>query len=176
MILERLERAWFATLILATVTVPPAHTAGPPRAPIGDWLTARDGAVVAIAPCHSGSGLCGRIVGIFLAPHAPMPKDWRGRSQCHFRLIRAAITRNGHFWRGHIIDPRNGNDYHMEFHVTPGGRLAVHGYLGLPIFGETQYWAPYHADVPLTCRIASVSPRPREPQPARPQRRPHQSE
>ena len=125
--------------------------AAPPSSPVGDWLTGRGGAVVHIAPC--GGDLCGRIVGIVLDHGAAVPADWQGRSECGFELIRPS-ARSGAFWHGRIIDPRNGNAYHARFHVTRTGALALRGYLGLPIFGQTQHWVRYLGPVPHSCRIA----------------------
>ncbi|WP_262312196.1 DUF2147 domain-containing protein [Acidiphilium sp. AL] len=124
-----------------------------PRSPEGDWLTGRGGAVVRIAPCAGGTGLCGHIVGIVLDHGDAMPMDWQGRSQCGFELIRPSVTRSGAEWHGRIVDPRNGSAYHAEFQVTRTGELALRGYLGLPVFGETQHWMRYEGTVPRSCRI-----------------------
>lgn len=120
--------------------------------PVGDWQIGQGGAVVRIAPCESGTDLCGHIVGIMLDHGTPMPSNWRGQSQCGFELIRPS-TREGAQWRGRIVNPHNGDRYGAEFHVDHAGDLALRGYLGLPIFGETQHWLPYHGPVPASCRI-----------------------
>ena len=129
-----------------------------PRSPAGDWLIGQGGAVVRIEPCMSlkKSGLCGYIVGIILASGRPTPMAWNGSSQCGFLLLKVqhpdAASRA---WRGRIINPHNGHAYGVALHVSIGGRLAVRGYLGLPLLGETQYWKPYALPVPRDCRIAS---------------------
>ncbi len=122
------------------------------RSPIGDWLTGQGGAVVRISPCSNGAGLCGRIVGLMLDAGVPEPADYRGRPQCGFELIRPS-EQQGELWRGGIVDPRNGDRYHAEFHVTRMGELALRGYIGLPIFGQTQHWLRYQGRVPRSCRI-----------------------
>jgi hypothetical protein len=37
--------------------------------------------------------------------------------------------------------------------VTASGELALRGYIGLPIFGQTQHWMRYQGTVPQSCRI-----------------------
>ncbi|MDD2878209.1 MAG: DUF2147 domain-containing protein [Acidiphilium sp.] len=120
--------------------------------PVGDWLTGRGGAVVQIAPCTGSAGLCGHIVGIMLDNGAAMPSDWQGQPQCGFELIRPSAPQ-GMAWHGGIVDPRNGNEYRAEFRVTRAGELALRGYIGLPIFGQTQHWMRYTGVVPHSCRI-----------------------
>ena len=42
---------------------------------------------------------------------------------------------------GRILDPENGKDYKCYIKVMDGGRrLKVRGYLGVSLFGRTQYW------------------------------------
>ncbi|SIQ83642.1 MULTISPECIES: DUF2147 domain-containing protein [Acidiphilium] len=120
--------------------------------PVGDWLTGRGGAVVQIAPCADQPGLCGHIVGLMLNHGAAIPSDYQGQPQCGFELIRPSAE-HGSAWHGGIVDPRNGSEYHAEFHVTNAGELALRGYIGLPIFGQTQHWMRYQGQVPHSCRI-----------------------
>jgi uncharacterized protein (DUF2147 family) len=42
-------------------------------------------------------------------------------------------------WQG--VDPQSGNIYKVWIEVVDGGkRLKVRGYLGVSLFGRTQYW------------------------------------
>jgi len=146
---------WVVLGVMAFGLMPHGEAAA--RGPIGDWLTGQGGAVVRVGPCGTAAGgaLCGRIVGIMLTPGTPMPVAWQGQSQCDFALLtRSVPDSDGKSWRGHIVDPRNGDVYDVAFHVGADGRLAVHGYLLLPILGETQYWQRYSAPVPRDCRVA----------------------
>ncbi len=138
-----------ALLALLLAAAPAANAASP----IGAWLTGEGGAVVRIASCQNGKALCGRIVGIMLDSGTRMPTDWQGRSQCGFELIRPSVRRANGLWRGRIVNPRSGDRYHAQFRVDRAGRLALRGYIGLPIFGETRHWMPYRGPVPETCRI-----------------------
>jgi uncharacterized protein (DUF2147 family) len=127
-------------------------TAAQTPSPVGNWLTGRGGAVVQIAPCTNQPGLCGHIVGLMLDHGAAIPSDYQGRPQCGFELIRPSAAQ-GSAWHGGIVDPRNGSEYHAEFHVSASGELALRGYIGLPIFGQTQHWMRYQGPVPQSCRI-----------------------
>lgn len=144
-----------AAMIVLTglfAAAPASASAPPPASPRGDWLTGQGGAVVRIGPCNDGGALCGHIVGLMLDPGMPMPEDYRGHTQCGFQLILPS-TREGRLWHGMIVDPRNGNHYHAQFHVTRSGNLALRGYILVPILGESQYWTRYRGAVPPSCRI-----------------------
>jgi len=158
--LKHYQRAMIFALFL--ISVPASAWAGVPT-PLGNWLTARGGAVVQIAACPAGNNihrapdmLCGWIVGIKLNRGSAMPRDYLGRSQCGFRLIRQAHpTGTPGVWHGHIVDPRNGHVFSASLRVTAEGQLALHGYLLLPVLGETQRWTRYSAPVPRSCRIVA---------------------
>lgn len=122
-----------------------------PSSPNGYWVTSSGGAVVQIAPC--GGDLCGRLIGIVLDPGAPVPMDWQGRSECGLELLQPARADNDGTWHGEIINPRNGSEYHVEFHVDQQGQLRLRGYVGLPLFGETQIWHRFDGAAPLSCRL-----------------------
>lgn len=136
-------------LICLLACVSPAH-AQPTIT--GLWLTQHHDGVIQIYDCNNG--LCGRIVGFFLdRPTDPTPRDYRGLSQCDLPLIIDARPIRSNLWKGHIIDPRNGKLYGAEMHVTPQGNLALRGFLGIPLLGQTQIWTRYRGYVPPDCRI-----------------------
>jgi uncharacterized protein (DUF2147 family) len=149
------KAAAFLFLLLA---LPAA--ARPPAAPIGRWLTANRQAVIQVTPC--GANFCGRIVGIIVR-HAgdPMPLDWRGRLQCGFIMLRTkrkigtAVARR---WAGTVQDPRDGAIYNAIIWVGPDGNLRLRGYLGLPLFGETQRWSPFTGRTFADCRLPGNNP------------------
>lgn len=124
--------------------------------PQGLWITANDDAVIQIAPC--GNGLCGYIVGMYLGPNDPTPKDWAGTSQCRLTIIQAAPQTDDDgqpYWSGSITDPRNGTAYNAIIRVDAQNQLLLRGYVGLPILGETQTWTPYHGALAENCRLSS---------------------
>ncbi|HEX3573548.1 MAG TPA: DUF2147 domain-containing protein [Rhodopila sp.] len=121
----------------------------------GFWLTqGRDG-VIAIAPC--GTYLCAYIAGVFLDhPTDPIPVDHRGVSQCGLPLITDARQIQPDLWKGHIINPRNGEVWGVEFNLDPLGNLALRGFLGVPLLGRTQTWTRYPGTPPADCRITTM--------------------
>lgn len=127
--------------------------------PTGRWITANGQAVVQIFPCGRGD-LCGDIVGIAVAhPGDKMPIDWRGQPQCGLTIIETAPATGadgGPVWDGSVLDPRNGNVYHAQIKLDSDRHLLLHGYLGLPIFGQTQTWLPYSGRTLSDCRLAAV--------------------
>jgi uncharacterized protein (DUF2147 family) len=147
--MQRLRLAALLALILAAAPVTPARAQ---PSPFGYWQTRDGGGVVEVTRC--GNDLCGRLAGIVLDnPNDKMPKDWQGVSQCHLPLISNAQQVEANLWRGKITDPRNGHVYGVELHVDDGGRLAVRGFLGIALFGQTDYWTRFHAVPPADCRM-----------------------
>lgn len=137
-------------LVLLVLASLPARAA---PAITGLWLTqGRDG-VIAVSAC--GKLLCARIAGVVLdRPSDPMPTDYRGVSQCNLPLITDARQIRPNFWKGHILDPRNGIRFGVELHLDPSGKLALHGFLGIPLLGQTETWTRYTGTVPVDCRLA----------------------
>ncbi len=123
-------------------------------APNGLWATADHDGVIQIASC--GQDLCGQIVGMVLSPRDPTPRDWAGATQCRLTILQAApqVDDNGQVsWTGTIINPRNGSTYNIILRVNAAHQLLLRGYLGLPIFGETQTWSPYNGTLAENCRL-----------------------
>jgi uncharacterized protein (DUF2147 family) len=155
-----LESAVFrlpALAFLLSLAVPAAGMADQ-NTPTGRWITANGQAVVQIFPC--GGDLCGDIVGIALAhPGDKMPSDWRGQPQCGLTIIETApatAADGSQMWEGSVLDPRNGNVYHAQIKLDSNRHLLLHGYLGLPIFGQTQTWLPYSGRTLSNCHLAAI--------------------
>jgi uncharacterized protein (DUF2147 family) len=120
----------------------------------GLWLTKNHDGIIKISTCDGG--LCAEITGMILDhPTDPTPVDYRGVSQCHLKLITDAKPIRSDLWKGHILDPRNGSRYGVELHLDGNNNLALRGYLGIPLFGETQTWTPYRGQVPDDCRLSA---------------------
>ncbi len=148
-------------LIALTLAAPAwaDDTPSPSQTPTGRWITASGDAVVQIAPC--GANLCGQIVGIQLAhPGDPMPTNWQGQPQCGETIIQTTETSDANgqpVWKGTVLDPRNGNIYQARIKLDQSRHLELHGYLGLPIFGQTQTWTPFAGRTMADCHLADNS-------------------
>ena len=139
-------------LLLATA----AHAAPPrpatlPVQVLGPWLTQGGDGVIAIEAC--GDALCGRIVGIRRKPGEPMPRDVHGAPQCGLTILkRERATAEGD-WLGQITDPRDGKTYGARLWLDARGNLRVRGFLGLPLFGQTQTWRRFTGTLGPECRF-----------------------
>jgi uncharacterized protein (DUF2147 family) len=137
-------------LAIVLVAAPVAATAAP--GPEGQWLTANGGGVVQIAPC--GNALCGRIVGIDLAPTEPMPTSVDGQPQCGLTIISSEKPDGSGAWLGEITDPRDGNSYRARLSVDQQGELRLRVFIGIPALGSTQVWHRFTGQLAPACRIA----------------------
>ncbi len=123
---------------------------------VGLWLTQDRDGIIKISNC--GGALCAQIAGLILDhPNDPTPGNYRGISQCHLPLITDARLIEANLWKGHIIDPRTGRVYGVELHLDPTGNLALRGFLGIPLLGQTQTWTRYAGTVPDDCRMNAGS-------------------
>ena len=147
----------FLTVALAFCGAAGARAGNNP--PTGRWLTPAHDAVIQIAPC--GSDLCGQIVGIALpTPNAKMPLAWAGQPQCGMVILQTSPTTGAAgatAWVGKVLDPRDGSVYQARMVLDQDRQLELHGYIGLPIFGQTQVWTPYAGPAPAGCRLADAA-------------------
>ena len=128
-----------------------ASAAAAQDTPVGRWLTQGKDAVIAIEPC--GAALCGRIVGVTLDhPRDPIPLDHEGRSQCGLTII-SAVRDGDAGWTARIVDPRDGSGYRARMQLDEQRRLRVRGYVGLPLFGQTEVWTPFRGPIRDDCRL-----------------------
>lgn len=145
-----LRRLCAALLVWGGIVMAGAAQAGT-SSPTGRWLTASRDAVISIAPC--GNGLCGHIAGIKLDnPTDPQPLDWRGQPQCGDDIIAMTPTDSPDKWHGTITDPRNGSVWQATLTIRDGA-LHLRGYVGVPLFGETQTWTRYGGQISTGCLI-----------------------
>jgi uncharacterized protein (DUF2147 family) len=149
----------FAAALVLCAALPGFGHADAGGTPTGRWLTANRQAVIQIAPC--GAELCGQIVGLATAhPGDHMPTDWQGQPQCGLTIMETAPGTDGDgakVWQGSVLDPRDGSVYHAEIKLDGARHLYLHGYIGLPIFGQTQTWTPYAGRTLANCRLATAN-------------------
>ncbi len=125
---------------------------------MGTWLTASGIAQVRIGPCPDPANgpICGLVVGL-INPKGPdgnavapdMATDYRnpdpalrGRKVIGMPLIwgfKKTSDPNA-FEDGHIYNGENGKIYNANISLQPDGKLRLRGYVGTPMFGETQLW------------------------------------
>ena len=146
-------RLGLVALLGFALVSPAAHAGGDD--PTGLWMTASHNAIVQIAPC--GADICGTIVGTVFGPNDPTPTDWTGAPQCGLTIFRTSPQTNDDgqtVWNGTILDPRNGSQYDARISLASADQLELCGYIGLPLFGETQTWTPYDGPLTANCRLA----------------------
>jgi uncharacterized protein (DUF2147 family) len=146
-------------LVVAAVLTMLAGAASAQTASVmGVWLTASGVAQVRISPCDSPANgpVCGIIVGL-INPKGPdgqvvapdMATDYhnadpnlRSRKVIGMPLIWGfKKTADPYvFEEGHIYNGENGKVYTANISLQPDGTLRLRGYVGSPMFGETQIW------------------------------------
>ena len=125
---------------------------------MGTWLTQSGVAQVKIAPCADPKtgAVCGTIVGLInpkgpngnvVAPETvtdyrnPDPA-LRSRKMLGMPLIWGFKTGSdaNTFEDGKVYNGENGKIYSANISLQPDGKLRLRGYVGSPMFGETQVW------------------------------------
>ncbi len=128
----------------------------------GRWLTENGKGVIAIAPC--GDSICGKID--WLQPRAnepagQIPRDknnhdpaMRQHPICGLEII-YGFRRDGdpqHWIEGNIYDPESGDTYHANITLQDANHLRLRGYVGIPLFGESQIWTRANTATYPACR------------------------
>jgi len=136
-----------------------ASAASAQESPVmGTWLTASGVAQVRIGPCADpASGpICGFVVGL-INPKGPdgkavapeMATDYRNAdpTQRTRKVIGMPLiwgfkktSDPNSFEDGRIYNGENGKIYNANISLQPDGKLRLRGYVGSPMFGETQLW------------------------------------
>lgn len=149
-----MRKLFMAALFAAIVPAASAQA----QSVMGTWLTASGVAQVKIEPCaNPASGaLCGFIVGL-INPKGPdgvvvapdVATDYRNenpalrsRKVLGMPLIwgfKKTSDPNA-FESGQIYNGENGKTYSANISLQPDGTLRLRGYVGSPMFGETQIW------------------------------------
>lgn len=125
---------------------------------MGTWLSASKLAQVLLAPCADPARgpVCGTIVKLIdpkddsgkpIAPEDVVDRRnadpaLRGRKVLGMVLLYDFTrTADPHaFENGTIYNGENGKTYKANLGLQPDGTLKLRGYVGTPLFGETQIW------------------------------------
>jgi uncharacterized protein (DUF2147 family) len=144
--------------VAAVLTMLAAPASAQTASVMGTWLTASGVAQVRIAPCDSPANgpVCGIIVGL-INPKGPNGQvvapdqatdyrntdpNLRSRKVIGMPLIWGfkKTTDPNVFEEGHIYNGENGKVYTANISLQSDGTLRLRGYVGSPMFGETQIW------------------------------------
>ncbi len=140
-------------LVLGSLLCGSVRAATAPASPEGNWLTQDRKGVIFIAKC--GAAFCGDIIGVTdFGPDGSPPRDTKGVSDCHLRIVRDMVPAEDGRFQGTITNPRNGNVYHANMWVADDGTLRLRGYVLLPMFGETQTWTPFAGKPTPDCHFS----------------------
>ena len=146
------------TILAAALLTALATTASAQQSVMGTWQTASGKAQVRIGRCvDAQSGpICGYIVGL-TNPTGPdgtvvtpdVATDWRNSDPAlrsrkvigmpliwGFKKGSEPNTYEG----GQIYNGENGKIYNANISLQADGKLRLRGYVGTPMFGETQLW------------------------------------
>jgi uncharacterized protein (DUF2147 family) len=66
---------------------------------------------------------------------------------------------DGKQWRGRIYDPESGHTYKSQMSVDGAGNLKMRGYIGVPMLGRTQVFAPVSScsgNIPQMLALAAL--------------------
>jgi uncharacterized protein (DUF2147 family) len=119
--------------------------------PVGRWKTVDDvtGKITSVVRIWEENGkLYGRIEKLIdQDPNDPDPRcmrcsgDLKGQRFVGLRII-WDLMKDGDQWNGgEILDPDSGRTYRCSLAMGEGGKkLRVRGFVGLSLFGRTEYW------------------------------------
>jgi uncharacterized protein (DUF2147 family) len=116
----------------------------PPEAILGEWLTEDKKGHVRITKQNDGT-----YVGVltWAAAGAP-PKDINNKDpKLRERLMLGIVLMwhlrydDGEYVDGYIYDPENGDTYTMKADLVSPDSLKLRGYVGVPLFGQSQTWS-----------------------------------
>ncbi len=125
---------------------------------MGTWLSASGLAQIKIGPCSDAASgaICGYVSGLInpkgpdgavVAPDAATDyrnenTSLRTRKVIGMPLIwgfKKTADPNT-FEDGKVYNGENGKTYNANISLQPDGKLRLRGYVGTPMFGETQLW------------------------------------
>ncbi|NLI26025.1 MAG: DUF2147 domain-containing protein [Acetobacter sp.] len=140
----------FLFLVTGLFYTLPAEAEAPPE--IGLWLSEKHDGVFRVEYCGDGV-LCGTLIGMRYDEAEPA-RDVHGRSECGLTMLTGFRKKSGdERWNGKILDPDSGEVYHAQIWSPRDGEMKLRGYVGIPLFGETQTWTRYTGTIGAQCRL-----------------------
>jgi len=129
----------------------PAHPAGPPTTAAGFWAqVGSDGKTGGWFFFSERNGLFeGRLVKMFKQPGEQQlievfercEGDQKNAPMLGLTIVKGMRREGYKYQDGNILDPRDGSIYHAQMEMSADGqKLAVRGYLMVPLLGQTQTW------------------------------------
>jgi len=117
--------------------------------PVGRWKTidTKSGKGKSIVAIHEANGkLYGTIETLF-DPPVPHPTCYlcsgakKDQPLVGLQVLWGFHADGGEWAGGQVLDPETGKIYHASLAVEDGGqKLRLHGYIGIPLLGRTEYW------------------------------------
>jgi uncharacterized protein (DUF2147 family) len=151
-----LKHLMLTTLLGSFVCVAGAQSQ--PASVMGVWLVEKKTAQVKIERCANPANgpICGSIVRL-INPKGPdgtvvsedIANDWHNADPRlrDRKVVGLVIIYNfkptsdpNSFENGYIYNGDNGKTYNANISLQPDGTLRLRGYVGTPMFGETQIW------------------------------------
>jgi uncharacterized protein (DUF2147 family) len=137
----------FALALLSAVSVGARPGRADDSQVFGPWLTESKRGVVDIFPC--GDKVCGKLVWMIepIRRGAPAVDDYNPTPELRQRPLCGLVmlgdfheTAPKHWEDGWIYDPDSGKTYRANMTLEENGMLRLRGYVGIPLFGESQHW------------------------------------
>lgn len=148
--------AFLYPILMCAMLLVPAAVRAADKAPdddfMGYWLSQGHDGVFLIGRC--GDTVCGHLVGLQYEG-TDVPRDKNGKSECNLLMLtefRPSSDDNGR-WHGKILDPDTGHIYQSQIWSPRKDVLKLRGYIGLPLFGETQTWTRYTGTLGPVCKM-----------------------
>jgi uncharacterized protein (DUF2147 family) len=116
---------------------------------IGKWKTVDDetGIEKGIVEIFEKEGIFyGKIIEIFESQHKNKKctlcqGENKDKPILGMTFIKGLKKNGSEYTNGKIVDPKNGKTYKCYITLEEKDKLKVRGFIGIPIFGRTQYWS-----------------------------------
>jgi len=115
---------------------------------IGKWKTIDDetGKPKSVVEIYEKSGkIYGKVVEILEAENknkvcVECSGEDKNKPILGMIIIKGLVKNGSEYSSGKILDPKNGNLYKCFITLDGNDKLKVRGYIGVSLFGRTQYW------------------------------------